>query len=228
MIEELEAERWADNFITSLLGRKSNDVWTAVKSKINHLKEKFFPKARITGKPAWTEKGSVPISETLREAIRKKHAEHRHWIAKKKRGNAHEARIAFTKARNKVSTMMRKATRNFEKSIARSSKMNPKLFWAHVRRRMKTKAGVAPLLESKEDKTSLKFGDKEKASILQDQFSSVFTKEPTGDVPTLGKLTNALIRSIEITAEMVKKELSNLKTNKSPGPDGIHPLMLEA
>ena len=84
-----------------------------------------------------------------------------------------------------------------------------------------------PLLESKEDKTSLKFGDKEKASILQDQFSSVFTKEPTVDVPTLGKLTNALIRSIEITAEMVKKELSNLKTNKSPGPDGIHPLMLK-
>ena len=122
---------------------------------------------------------------------------------------------------------MRKATRNFEKSIARSSKMNPKLFWAHVRRRMKTKAGVAPLLESKEDKTSLKFGDKEKASILQDQFSSVFTKEPTGDVPTLGKLTNALIRSIEITAEMVEKELKNIKTNKSPGPDGIHPLMLK-
>ena len=157
MIEELVTEGWADNFIASLSGRLSEDVWMAVKSKLIILKEKFVPKAKITGKPSWNEKGSIPINETLQKAIRKTHAEHRHWIAKKKMGNADEARKVFTRARNKVSTLMRKATRAFEKSIARSSKINPKSFWAHVRRRMKTKSGVAPLLENKDDKNSLKF-----------------------------------------------------------------------
>ena len=50
-------------------------------------------------------------------------------------------RIAYTKARNKVTQLMRKATRKFERSIALSAKENPKSFWAHIRRRMKTKSG---------------------------------------------------------------------------------------
>ena len=142
------------------------------------------------GKPTWTEKGTVPIDEKLREAIRKKtHAEHRHWIAKKKRGNAETARLTYTRARNRVSQMMRKATRRFEKSVACSAKSNPKSFWSYIRRRMKTKTGVAPLLENIADKSSLKFGDDEKARILQKQFTSVFTKEPPGDVPSLGKVS---------------------------------------
>ena len=77
---------------------------------------------------------------------------------------------------------MRKATRKMEIDIARSSKVNPKSFWAHIRRRMKTKSGIAPLLEDNKDKTSLKFGDDEKAEILQHQFTSVFTKESSGAI----------------------------------------------
>ena len=113
------------------------------------------------------------------------------------------ARIAYTKARNKVTQLMRKATRRFERSIALSAKENPKSFWAHIRRRMKTKSGIAPLLEDNDDKTSLKFNDDEKAEILQKQFTGVFTKEPPGDVPSLGKLTNASIPNLIITGEMV-------------------------
>ena len=57
---------------------------------------------------------------------------------------------------------------------------------------MKTKSGVAPLLEDIKVENSQKFGDNEKASILQNQFTSVLSKEPQGDIPTLGKLTDTL------------------------------------
>ena len=122
--------------------------------------------------------------------------------------------------------MMRKATRKFERSVACSAKLNPKSIWAYVRRRMKTKCGVAPLLEDKNDKTSLRFADDDKARILQKQFTSVFTKEPTGDIPSLGKLTESLLFEIIITEEMAEEEIKRLKIIKSPGPDDIHPIML--
>ena len=91
---------------------------------------------------------------------------------------------------------------------------------------MKTKSGVAPLLEDMADKSSLKFGDDEKARILQKKFTSVFTKEPPGDVPSLGKVTESSLFNIIITEQMVEEEVKELKITKSPGPDDIHPLML--
>ena len=225
MNDEQQRDEWMDNFTESSQGKSAEDLWESIKLRLNYLKHKYIPKTKISGKPSWKEKGNVPIDKKLREAIRKKHVEHRHWIAKKKRGDADAARLAYTRARNKVSQMMRKATRKMEKDIARFSKVNPKSFWAHIRRRMKTKSGIAPLLKDNKDKTSLKFGDDEKAEILQNQFTSVFTKESSG-APTLGKLTDALISDIDITAEMVKYEISLLKINKSPGPDDIHPILL--
>ena len=48
---------------------------------------------------------------------------------------------------------------------------------------MKTKSGISPLLLDPNDKTSLRFTDEDKANILQDQFCSVYTKEPDGSLP---------------------------------------------
>ena len=44
--------------------------------------------------------------------------------------------------------------------------------------------------ENVKDKDSMKFKDEEKANILQNQFSSVFTREPDGEIPTLCNKTN--------------------------------------
>ena len=43
------------------------------------------------------------------------------------------------------------------------------------------------------DKTSTKFNDLEKANILQKQFSSVFTREPEGEIPLVGNRTESSI-----------------------------------
>ena len=73
---------------------------------------------------------------------------------------ADDARLTCTKARNKVKTMIRKANRNFKREIGLQSKKNPKTFWSHVRNKLKTKTGVAPLLEDNNVKKSMKFDDK--------------------------------------------------------------------
>ena len=90
----------------------------------------------------------------------------------------------------------------------------------------KKKCSVAPLLADIKDKDSLRFTDEDKANILQKRFSSVFTKEPEGTIPTITKRTNSVISELRVTEEMVRLHLSKINVNKSCGPDEVHPRML--
>ena len=110
-------------------------------------------------------------------------------------------------ARNNVKKLMRQTIRAYEKKIALGSKENPKAFWAHVRQKLKTKPGVAPLLANNLDLDSTKFNDKEKAEILQNQFSSVFTQEPLENVPTFQKKTDAIINTLTLDILQIKELL---------------------
>ena len=105
-------------------------------------------------------------------------------------------------------------------------KFNPEEFWAYVRKKLNTKSGVSPLLENVKDQDSLKFDDKDKANILQKQFSSVFTKEQVGELPSITNKTDNRIQDCAVSVEMVRKEILSLNINKSCGPDEINPLML--
>ena len=122
---------------------------------------------------------------------------------------------------------MRISKRKFESQIASNCKINPKPFWVHVRRKLKTKTGVSPLLKDIKDKKSLTFNDEGKADILQNQFSSVYTKEPQGELPIFDKrVYSDLITKLDITEEMVRKEILKLNPKKSCGPDEISPKIL--
>ena len=129
--------------------------------------------------------------------------------------------------RNKVKNMMRQTKRNLEKDIANRSKHCPKVFWSYVRNKLKTKSGVSPLLKDTSDKTSTAFSDKEKADILQNQFTSVFTKEPDGDLPDFESRATNYISDIAITTKMVEKKILSLDVNKACGPDEIHPRLIK-
>ena len=70
-------------------------------------------------------------------------------------------------ARNNVTRLMRKAKREFAKGICLKPKSNPKSFWWYVRHKLKTKTGVAPLLEDNKDPESARFEDQDKANNFQ-------------------------------------------------------------
>ena len=126
---------------------------------------------------------------------------HRAWV---RSNNANKHKAAYTKVRNKVKKLIRRAKRQFEKDIARKTASSPKFFWSHVRSKLKSRESVAPLYDRPDDKDSIEHSDLEKANILQRQFSSVFTIEPEGELPEF----NSIHSSIYITAEMVAKKFN--------------------
>ena len=228
MRDYLEQENWMENFL--LRQKPSNDIekiWADIKSCLHKLREKFVPTVTSNGKPTWKKKNIVPIGKTLQRAIHEKQSLHRKWMSSKYGPPADQSRQMYITCRNKVKRMLRQAKRQYERDICLKSKQNPKLFWSHVRQKLKTKSGVAPLLENNLDKDSTKFTDKDKADILQRQFSSVYTTEPVNNIPSLDKRTDTMIGYLIITIEMVKTELKKLNVNKSCGPDEIHPLILQ-
>ena len=226
MRKSLNDSKWTDNFLD--LANKTDispeELWNSIKSTNLDLRNQFVPR-RKTGKPFWQQKGNVPLEKEVREAIRKKEKAHRSWITGQHRFT-NTKREEYTRARNKVNTMLRKAKRRLERDIALKAKSNPKQFWMHTRRKLKTKSGIAPLLVDPKEKESMKFDDAEKAEILLRQFSSVFTHEKEGDIPRIDRRTTKTITSLTITAQRVNEELRALNHHKSCGPDKLHPRLL--
>ena len=210
MLVDVRSSGWFTSFISlvSNSGRSIDESWNSLKSELHRLRSDFVPIFRSSGKPTWNEKGTFPVSKSTRDAIQMKRKCHRTWITELKSGNEPTlARLRYNQARNKVKHCVRRDKRNFERNIAVQVKENPKAFWSHARRKLKTKHGIAPLLADVKKKDSLKFEDKEKADILQSQFSSVFTKEPVGALPEFQKRCAVKVWFEKISADYVKKKL---------------------
>ena len=68
---------------------------------------------------------------------------------------------------------------------------------------------------------------KDKASVLNEYFATVFTKKDSSDVPFLDGYPFPDIAPIGITNDGVSALLSNLKVHKASGPDGIPASLLK-
>ena len=69
--------------------------------------------------------------------------------------------------------------------------------------------------------------DKEKANIPAEYFSSVFTKEHSGEIPKIAdRVITIAMGELNITQDTIWTLLNKLNTSKSPGPDRMHPRVL--
>ena len=99
-----------------------------------------------------------------------------------------------------------------EKNIAANSKKNPKAFWRYAQEKLQTDNSIPDLQSNEEDinepPTFTKCDD-EKAEILLDYFSSVFTLEPDERHMPHFEKKNYLFEldRIEIDEEIVLKKL---------------------
>ena len=125
--------------------------------------------------------------------------------------------------------MVNKLKKNYEKGLSQKAKENPKAIWSYIKSKAKTRDGIGDLHVDPEDIKSIKTEDnKEKANILSEYFSSVFTKEAEGDVPVPNdSRVQQDMQAITVTENIVLKVLQTLKTDKSPGPDSLHPRLLK-
>jgi hypothetical protein len=134
----------------------------------------------------------------------------------------------YCSIRNKVKGLVRAAKYNMEKEIASDAKGNPKRFWKYVNSKRKTKSGICELSTEVNGETITARTDREKADMLADFFSSVFTHEPQGDIPLLPDATfQHMFVDREFTENEVCQLMQDLDTSKSPGPDEVHPRELK-
>ena len=133
---------WEEQYIKDNGNKSLEESWQYLKSKLTDLRNIYITKKTPSTKPSWRDSHSFPINKSLKDAIRDKKITHRQWFSAKAHENCETARLNYTKARNKVKTMMRQSKRRFERDVARKSKSHPKAFWAYVRRCMKTRSGV--------------------------------------------------------------------------------------
>jgi len=100
-----------------------------------------------------------------------------------------------------------------ERTIAKQAKQNPKAFYSHVNHKLKTKSSIPDLEKPTGGETS---GDIDKAEVLNDFFTSVFTKEDLVNLPgfDVRKIDKPMIQ-LQISPELVKDKLKNLKPNKT-------------
>ena len=179
-----------------------------------NIKKKKVGRRRI--KPVW-------MSKSLLKKIKKKYHSYKRYLETKD-GLDYQRYII---SRNICTRSVRRAKREHERKVAKNSKSNNKMFWKYVRSKTKATSGVSALKKENGEMTK---EDNEKAEILNNYFSSVFTEENLTNIPFIAEAENsdgATLTDVVITPAAVKDKLSKLNVNKAQGPDGIPPRVLK-
>ena len=101
-------------------------------------------------------------------------------------------------------------------SVLSDLKSNPKKFFSFIKNKGNENIGVSPLRES----TSLKFTKQDRARILNNQFSSVFSVDDKTS-PNVQSPQGDTMHEPKITKEGMTRLLMNLFPSKASGPDMI-------
>ena len=116
---------------------------------------------------------------------------------------------------------------SYEKVIVSNCKSNPKLLYSYINNQKKVSDSIRSLV----DNDGIPLNNKSDiAECLNNQFCKVFSSpSPRSNFPRLSKLTETIC-SLDLsifTPNAVLKELLKLDERKSPGLDGVHPVILK-
>ena len=117
----------------------------------------------------------------------------------------------------------RKAYNNYVLKFVDTNGDVSKRLWTFIKDRRTDHCGVASL----EVNDTIYNKCKDKASVLNEYFATVFTKKDSSDVPFLDGYPFPDISPIGVTNDGVSALLSNLKVHKASGPDGIPASLLK-
>jgi len=119
----------------------------------------------------------------------------------------------YARERNLLKSLTRKLRNQYDISIARNMKSNPKAFWSYVNSKTKTKTSLSTLISH--DSTEA-LSDADKVEVLNQFFCcSVFTKESLHNIPEFPPREFANeIDKVHITPELVHNKLKSLIKSK--------------
>ena len=201
-----------------------NEQWKIFCRYLKDVANKYIPSRIYSRDPQGTY-----IDNQTAAAIRKKHRCWQRYMEAKTKKEKENRRKEYARQRNKVRKITRKLQNAKENNIVSEVKNNPKKFWRYIKSMQKTSTGIADLVISEEEnQEKLTQNDNEKAEVLSNFFTSVFTQEPNDNIPNIEKqAVKNVLSDITITAKEVEEKLKKLKIDKSPGPDEMHPRLLK-
>ena len=100
---------------------------------------------------------------------------------------------------------------------------NPNKLWSYIKSKRCDNTGIASLLSDGKPHSD----NISKTRLLNEQFSSVFTRANTSSLPNLGPSPYPDIQRFDVTEEGVLKLLNNLNHHKASGPDNIPTRLLK-
>ena len=136
----------------------------------------------------------------------------------------------YKQERNIVTASIRRAKFEYESSLADKIQSDSKSFYSYVKSKSKTKPTIGPL---KDKNGVLTMDEKEIGDVLNNHFSSVFTKENYSNIPIANtskdmyKRNSSKLVEISITSTKVREAIHKLKMNKSPGIDALNSTLIK-
>ena len=205
---QLRAVNWADLFE----GTSTEEAWQAFTHKLLDCEKKFIPnKSNHKGrsKPIWmTHKALKSLRHKYKTFDRYKDADH----------------PAYVRAAKAAKKELRKARHKFEYKLAQKVKSDKKSFFAYTRSKTRCRTAPGPLLNQSGE---LIKGPQEMSEEFNSFFASVFTKEDLSNIPLSKRDDSApILDIIRIDEERVRKCMTKLRADKSPGSDDISPRLL--
>ncbi len=195
--------------------KRRHEAWNVFKDEYtNTVKQNVPLRKKKSRKPPWLRSG-------VKKSIKRKHKLYQRYRKTKR----YHDYVEYKKQNNATKKAVRRAQADYERKIMKEFKNKPKAFYSYVREKQKVKSGVSQLLNEQGELTNT---DKETADVLNNFFQSVFTQEPDGEPPTLAdRCPDAEELSFaDFSLEGVVKKLEELKEDKSPGIDQVHPTVL--
>jgi hypothetical protein len=205
----LDRTHWDEN----LNGTVEAD-WLFLKEKLQECVERFVPNIKIyvSQRPKW-------LSQEIIRLIRRKKAA---WKEYRLYGTA-ELHERYTGLEREVKSKIKKAKRRMERELTKGDDRNGKKFANYIKSKTKSRTPIGPL---KDDQGNIITDERKMAKILNDYFSSVYSKEDKNNMPTKERETQVSLENITITSELVEKKIQSLRKDSAPGPDNIHPHLM--
>ena len=201
------------DFVELFQEKNANTAWLTLKEVIDDSISRYIPLTarRKQGDPPW-------MNSYVKRLVNRKQTKWKRYAKNRTNDNF----IGYKEAEKECKKGVSAAKRNFERKIAKSGNKRP--FNAYVKSKTKSRTNVGPLKVN----DALITDNKDMAKILNEYFTSVFSREQPGEVPPADKLhAESNLSNIVFTAEKVKKKLQALKPNSAPGPDKISPRFLK-
>lgn len=173
--------------------------------------EKNIPTKQITSR--W----NLPwITPDIRRLFQQKKRE---WDSGKHNRNSHAWKRYLALSKKVKDAIQQTHRKYFDDILNTSMTDNPKKFYSYIKQKKSDQSNI-PVLKWN---TEILSEPKDKANVLNDQYTSVFTREP----PDLDDTPIPPMTDIEFTSPGVEKLLQNLNPNKAAGPDLLPTRMLK-